>query len=100
MQLPPEHTVDAAEQELPQQGCVAPPQATHMLFAQVAPFEHTVPQHGCPAAPHAPHMPFAPQIAPVLQVVPQHGWFTPPQALHLLAEHRYPVAQLDPEQHG
>lgn len=71
-----------------------------MLFEQVAPFEHTVPQHGCPAPPHAAQVPFAPQIAPVLQVVPQHGWFTPPQALHLFAEHRYPVAQLDPAQHG
>lgn len=100
VQLPPEHTVPDAEHELPQQGWVAPPQATHMLLEQVAPFEHTVPQHGCPAAPHAAQVPFAPQTAPVLQVVPQHGWFTPPQAEHLFAEHWYPVAQLEPAQHG
>jgi len=99
-QLPPEHTVVAAEHEVPQQGWAAPPQATHMLFEQTAPFEHTFPQQGCPAAPHAAHVPVAPQIAPLLQVVPQHGWLTPPQGLHLLAAHRYPVAQADPVQHG
>jgi hypothetical protein len=69
---------------------------------QIEPFAQTVPQQGWPTAPHAAQVFPVPQIAPALQVVPQQGWVAPPQAAHLLVdeEHKNPVAQLEPAQHG
>jgi hypothetical protein len=75
LQLPPLQTVDVAVHMFPvQQGWFSPPQAAQVVPEQTADALQLVPQQGCVAAPQALQVPDVPQIVPVPHICPaQHG---------------------------
>jgi len=90
-------------QSVPQQDCVAAPQATHfpVEVEHRLPAAHTDPaQQGWPAPPQVPHAPLM-QLSPAtLHMLPvQHGSPLPPHEAQRLAAHTVVVSvQLVPQQ--